>query len=101
MYALDKGGIPVWNSPFDVGSPVVSTPVIVENKLVVGTDGGKLYRIDTRNGESLTVFKDLGDRVKAPLSYDGSIVFVGAEDKNVYAFDVRSWDLVWQRSTRR
>jgi outer membrane protein assembly factor BamB len=101
VYALDKGGIPVWNSPFDVGSPVVSTPVIVENKLVVGTDGGKLYRIDTRNGESLTVFKDLGDRVKAPLSYDGSIVFVGAEDKNVYAFDVRSWDLVWQRSTRR
>ena len=101
VYALDKQGIPIWPSPFNAESPIVSSPVVVGEELVVATDAGKLFLLSTSSGNSIEVFKDLGKRVKAPLSKDGSMVFVGTEDSTVRGIDVEKWVEIWKVSTER
>jgi len=96
VYALDTGGASVWAERFEEKSPVVSTPVIVEGKVVVATDKGKLHLLRASDGEELEVSKELDSRVKAPLSHDGTMVFVGAEDKTVRGVDVEKWAEVWR-----
>ena len=100
VYALDKKGAPVWHERFKEGSPIVSTPVVVGDSLVVATDEGKLYKLSTSSGEQRESFKDLGGRVKAPLSQDGAMVFVGVEDSTVRLVNVERWVEVWEVSTK-
>ena len=101
VYALDKEGSPVWSAPFKAESPVVSTPVLIDDMLVVATDGGKLHLLGTSDGGEREVFKDLqGGRVKAPLSREDNVVFIGAENSTVRGMNVERWSEVWQISTR-
>ena len=101
VYALDKNGNPIWPVPFKAESPVVSTPVLIDDMLVVATDGGKLHLLRTSDGSEREVFKDLlGGRVKAPLSREDNVVFIGAEDSTVRGMNVERWAEVWQISTR-
>ena len=100
IYALDRKGNPEWTIPFEAASPIVSTPVVVDDKLVVATDGGLLHLLSTRSGEELEASKDFGKQIKGPLSREGSLVFVGAEDSTVRAVDVVAWDVKWLVSTK-
>lgn len=107
VYALDRGGRPVWSSPFKTDSPIVATPAVVEEALerkvlVVAADSGKLHLVGTRTGEGLAVLMDLGSRVKAPLSVDGAAVFVGADDSTVRGINVTRWGAwAWEFSTKQ
>ena len=101
VYGLDSNGTPTWFPPFQAESPITSTPVVVGDDLVVGTDEGKLHILRTSNGEKLEVFKDLGDRVKAPLSKHGDMVFVGLEDSTVRGINVEQWVERWRVSTKK
>ena len=100
VYALDKNGDSLWLPAFNAESPIVSTPAVVGDKLVVGTDGGKLHILSTDSGEKLEVSKDLGRQVKAPLSKEGNMVFVGTENGTVRAIDVDAWGEVWCVDTK-
>ena len=106
VYALDRDGFPVWASPFETDSPIVSTPVVVaealERKvLVVAADSGKLHLVGLRTGEGIAVLMDLGSRIKAPLSVDGAAVFVGADDSTVRGINVTRWGApAWEFSTK-
>ena len=95
VYGLDKDGNPIWPVPFEAQSPIVSALVIVGDKVVVGTDQGRLHVLSVDTGETLEVLKDLGGRVKAPLSTNGTMVFVGVEDGTVRGIDVDGWKQVW------
>ena len=105
VYALDRSGVPVWSAPFKADSPIVSTPVVVEEALerkllVVGADSGKLYLVDLRSGESILSFIDLDSRIKAPLSVDGAVVFAGTENGSVLGINVALWSVeTWRFST--
>ena len=101
VYALDKRGFPVWLVPFKAESPIVSTPVVVGDNLVVATDKGKLHLLSASDGTKLEVSKDLESRVKAPLAQDGAMVFVGVQDKTVRGVDAEQWAEVWQISTKK
>ena len=101
VYALDKRGTPVWLAPFKAESPIVSTPVVVGNEVVVATDRGKLHLLSASDGTKLEVSKDLENRVKAPLSRDGAMVFVGVQDRTVRGVDAEQWTEEWQVSTRK
>ena len=100
VYGLDPTGVPVWPFPFKAESPVVSTPVVIGDVLVVATDAGKLHILDTADGDELEVPRDMGGRVKAPLSKEGNMVFVGVEDSTVRGVDVKGWQERWQVSTK-
>ena len=99
VYALDKAGQLAWSAPFKAESPIVSTPVVVDGNLVVATDAGRLHKLSAQTGEELELFKDLGNRAKAPLVSDGIMVFVGLEANRVLGINVETWDLVWEVAT--
>ena len=107
VYAVDKRGDPIWLVPFKADSPIVSTPVIVEgvgkdDALVVATDSGQLYLLSSRTGEKLAVLMDLGSRIKAPLSREGNMVFVGVEKDAVVGVNVKRWGIpAWRVSTKK
>ena len=101
VYALDpKTGELIWS--FDrAESPILSTPAVVGGAVVVGTDGGRLYLLDARSGEEVEFYMDLGRQVKAPLSSEGTMVFVGSEDSTVRGVDVDLWNQRWLVSTKQ
>ena len=66
VYGLDREGNPIWPAPFEADSSIVSTPVVVGDRIVVGTNEGRLHILSVDTGETLEVLKDLGGRVKAP-----------------------------------
>ena len=104
VYALDRDGSPVWVSPFKTESPIVSTPVTVGDKIVVGTDDGRLYLLSSTDGVDVRNPLPLDGRIKAPLSREGSTVFVGLENGSVQAVnvdvDLEDMDKLWRISTR-
>ena len=96
VYALDRDGIPLWPLPFKAGSPIISTPVVVGDALVVGTDEGKLHLLSTRNGKETAQVKVLGGPVKAALSRFENMVYVGDEDDMVRGVDAKGWVVQWR-----
>ena len=60
-------------------------PVIAGNRVVVGSDDGRLYLLDLRDGRSVWSY-DLGGRVPgSPAVVDGRILVI-SEDGVVFAF---------------
>ena len=100
VYALDKDGGLVWSFFSEPKSPIVSTPVVVGDEVVVASDSGKLHLLSAGSGEKLEVSKDLDGRIKAPLTADGDMVFVGVENSTVHGVDVEQWVEAWQISTK-
>ena len=100
VYALDRSGNLVWETKLEDGSPVVSRPVVQGEDIVVATDEGKLFRLDTGNGQRVGGFHDLSGRVKASPSILGGNVFVGVEDNSVRGIDLEDWREAWNFSTK-
>ena len=105
VYALDNSGNLIWPLPgdpdaFKAESPIVSTPVVGGDSLVVATDNGRLHLLEASSGIELEFYRELGGRVKAPLSRDGDLLVVGVEDSTVRGVNVKQWREVWRVSTK-
>ena len=92
IYALDRSGNLLWKH--DVGSAIVSTPVLVPNGLVVAAKDGNLLLLDTSTdnlGLRRVLFNQkIGDAdIKAPLFAVGDSVYVGSQDKTVRRIDFK------------
>ena len=92
VYALDGSGNLLWKHP--MGSPIVSTPVLVRRGLVVAGKNGKVSLLDPSaadlgpNRELSALFLRAAE-VKAPLFAAGDSVFVGAQDGKVRRIDLK------------
>jgi outer membrane protein assembly factor BamB len=118
VYALDRNGSLLWKH--DMGSPVVSTPVLVPRGLVVASRKGKINMLSTTAGDlgldrEISALSIDPAEVKAPLftppvdeaalSQVGiqdniddqrESVYVGAQDGTVRRIEVKSGqDQVW------
>ena len=92
IYAIDRNGNLLWTH--NVGSPIVSSPVLVSSGLVVAAKDGNLILLDTRPdnlGLQRVMFNQkIGDaEIKAPLFAVGDSVFVGSQDKTVRRIDFK------------
>ncbi|MEI6135246.1 MAG: PQQ-binding-like beta-propeller repeat protein [Desulfomonile sp.] len=85
---------------FDTGGPVVSSPCFAKGVVFVGSKGGSLYAVNSKNGILKWAFKTRGAVVSSPAVSDG-IVYVGSEDGNLYAVDVDSGKQKWLFETGR
>ena len=98
IYALDRGGNLLWKH--DMGSPIVSTPVLTPEGLVVAGKNGALNVLDTTNrdiGLQRVIYSPtLRDAdILAPLHAAGNSIFVGANDSTVSRWDVASQKQIW------
>ena len=64
---------------------VDSSPVVAGDKIIVGSDDGRLYMVSLATGKELWNY-EIGQPVQSsPAVVDGHIV-VGSEDGSVYCF---------------
>jgi len=98
VFALDVAdGSPRWPEPTALGATVRAGPALLNESLIVGTELGTLYKIDTKSGEKTLFFTAEGAVLSTPAIV-GEMVYVGAATGNVYALDSsRAGDpLVWR-----
>jgi len=82
-----------WN--FTTGGGVVSTPVIVEGRVYVGSQDKNIYCIDARDGGLLWNFMT-GARIKSSPAVVNGKLYVGPDDGYVYCLDAKNGRLVWK-----
>lgn len=93
VYAVDaeSGNLTsAWPGPFDVGSPVNASPVIVNDTLVVASDNGLVYGIALDTGKERWAHIDLKVKVFAPLCASAGKVYLNGQDNRLYRIDVAS-----------
>ena len=97
LYALNlETGLVQWE--FDLESPILSTPVLVEDRIVVTSDAGLMYSLSTATGlpEVAPPFS-IGAEVRAPLAVRDDIVYVSTMDRKVLAVRVTGGQTkVWE-----
>ena len=104
IYALDRNGNLLWKH--DVGSAIVSSPVLVPSGLVVAAKDGFLLLLNTGPadfGLQRVLFNQkIGDaEIKAPLFADGDSVYVGSQDSTVRRIEFKGGQRnVWCLHTR-
>ena len=100
IYAYDvSAGRVVWTYPGgeERNEPVLAAPAVVGDSLVYASDSGVLSVLDARSGNRLWD-RRVRNEVRAPLTTDGSLVFLHSLDETISAIDLDTKQLVWERS---
>lgn len=98
LYAMDllrQTVVWVYPSVDDIGA-IVSSPVVVEGFVVVGSDDENLVVLDAATGTRVWDQR-VGDKIRAPLVADGTVVYAHGLDRKVHAYDVVERLLLWER----
>jgi outer membrane protein assembly factor BamB len=97
VYAVDAAtGKPAqgWQ-PYDAGSRIWGTPLVVTDTVYVATLGHQLIALDLATGKPRWTFdKPTGALAGAPV-FDNGVVYVGSFDKRLYAVDAASGQERW------
>jgi len=95
VYALDANtGTLI--AEFDLGGPISSSPVMVDGLIIVATEDGEVYSLNTADNHKtlLVQLKDVveekvyEEKVQAPLFAGGGTVYIHTFRDNLWAIDV-------------
>jgi outer membrane protein assembly factor BamB len=64
---------------------VDSSPVVCGDKIVVGSDDGRLYMVSLAEGKEIWSY-EIGQPLTSSPSVSDGIVVIGGNDGNIYAF---------------
>ena len=96
VYALAADtGDPLWGTPFQSGSKIWATPLIVGDTLYIGSFDKKMYAVDSSNGQTKWSFETEGAIISTPALQDNTLYF-GSFDRFFYAIDAVSGTLKWK-----
>lgn len=115
VYALDQNGVLLWD--YDLGGPVVSSPVLLERGIVVATVEGKLSVLRptlqshgaAQEIASLTVgeaeikapLTNLPGRIQNGIPVPADSVYIGSDDGTVRRIQVQSGiNILWCYDTK-
>jgi len=99
IYVINaKTGVEVV-APIDLQSPISSSPVLADNLVVVATEEGKVYSVDTETRQH-RLLATLGKKINAPLLFSevevDPVVYVhGQEPETFYALNVKTGVTLW------
>lgn len=83
---------------YRTGAPIVSSPVVADNRVVVGSNDNRVHAVDAATGALLWTFPTSDDVEAPPLAIDGR-VFVGSADGTLHAIDAVSGEGLWTYAT--
>ncbi|OHB73848.1 MAG: Pyrrolo-quinoline quinone, partial [Planctomycetes bacterium RBG_16_55_9] len=83
---------------FKTGDTVKSSPVIVGNRVFVGSSADNVYAIDLSMGQKVWSYKTTDAVEATPCAVEGA-VFVGSLDGFLYALDAENGSLKWKYET--
>ena len=96
VYALDAAkGYKVWDSPFQTGDKIWSTPAIDGDTLFIGSFDKKLYALNATDGSKKWEFETEGAIISTPVIYDNTI-YIGSLDRHIYAINATVGSLRWK-----
>lgn len=73
----------------DLGSPISSSPVLVDDVIIIASEDGQVWTVDTGNNEK-RLLKDLGEKIYAPLCAGEGVVYVHTQRGILYEVDVQT-----------
>jgi len=80
---------------FDAESPIVSSPVLIDNLLIVGAESGNVYVINPETGVGERIKNrensdkpTINDQIRASLCAHEGLVYVRGEDNQLYIVDI-------------
>ncbi len=80
------------------GDAVLSSPVVVDGRLFVGTMGGKVLCLNAYSGSTRWTFDAEGPVESSPAVADGRM-YIGSDDGNMYCLDMYEGTLLWNTTT--
>jgi eukaryotic-like serine/threonine-protein kinase len=101
LYAIEaKTGEKLWE--FDAGSPIVSSPVLMDNLLIVAAESGNVYVFDlsAELGDEAMPLKtiSIGADVKSSFCAQDGLVYIRGEDNQLYIVDIDKGEVSWKVS---
>jgi outer membrane protein assembly factor BamB len=79
---------------FDTEEQIHSSPSVKDNILVVGSDNGLIYALNTADGELIWT-SETGAAIYAAPVIRGNSVYIGATDSVFYSFNVKDGGMNW------
>ncbi|UCB42256.1 MAG: PQQ-binding-like beta-propeller repeat protein [Dehalococcoidales bacterium] len=105
VYALDAdtGAL---TAEFDLGGPISSSPVMVDGLIIVATENGDIYSLDTADNhktllahlEDVEGEKVYEEKVQAPLFAGDGTVYIHTFRDNLWAISVQTGEELWKKS---
>ena len=81
--------------PIDFESPISSSPVLVGSLVIVASEEGKVYALDTSNNRK-SELKNLEAKTSAPLFVSEGVVYVHTQEPDtLYALNVETGVALW------
>jgi len=101
FYAIEaKTGEKLWE--FDAGSPIVSSPVLMDNLLIVVDESGTVYVFDlsAELGDEAVPLKtiSIGAAVRSLFCAQEGLVYIRGEDNQLYVVDIDKGEVSWKVS---
>jgi outer membrane protein assembly factor BamB len=99
IYAIEaKTGGKLWE--FDAGNPIVSSPVLMDNLLIVTDESGTVYVFDlsAELGDEAVPLKtiSIGADVRSSFSAQEGLVYIRGEDNQLYVVDIDRGGVSWK-----
>jgi len=98
LYAIEaETGEKVWE--FDTGDPIVSSPILMDNLLIVANEAGNVYVINPQTGNSERIQNPLSSnsnaptintQIKASFCAYGGLVYIRGEDNQLYVVNIET-----------
>jgi len=97
LYAIEaETGEKLWE--FDAGSPIISSPILMDNLLIIIGELGTLYvfDVDTEFEEEAVPLRaiSIGASVKSSFCAQDGLVYVRGEDDSIYVADIERGEIV-------
>ena len=83
---------------FESGGAPLSSPVVVDGKVYLAVESGRIVALDSDTGQIHWEFLT-GGEVKTTPAVAGSLLLVGLQDKRVVALDADSGGFLWDFTT--
>ena len=84
---------------FKAEGPVHSSPIVIKDRVFIGSNDGFLYALDLNTGAKIWRY-ETGGAVEAAPTVIGGRVVVGASDGWIYALDAEKGTLDWKFETK-
>jgi len=98
VYILDAVTGAELTDAIDVKSPLASSPVLVNKAVVIASEAGNVYAIDTKTNQ-VKMLAELGEKeeISSPLAASENVVFVHTlKDETLYALNAESGVIMWK-----
>jgi outer membrane protein assembly factor BamB len=99
VYALDAETGDEVVAAIDLESPVYSWPVLVDDKVIIASEEGKVYALDTASNQ-LELLADLGEAIYTPLCFSQGVVYVYTQEQNLHALNLISGAKLWSQTIK-